>query len=107
MANDAAGSHAAARRLRYNSQCLPYRGGKSSRWNSRALISADWREAIGLAAVLLVAAFLRLNNLQSRADWDSDQGSEMLAIWNALHSGTIPQLGPLASTGTFHHGALY
>ena len=41
------------------------------------------------------------------ADWDSDQGSEMLAIWNALHSGTIPQLGPLASTGTFHHGALY
>jgi 4-amino-4-deoxy-L-arabinose transferase-like glycosyltransferase len=84
-----------------------YRGGKSSRWNSRALIAAHWREAIGLAAVLLVAAFLRLNNLQSRADWDSDQGSEMLAIWNALHSGTIPQLGPLASTGTFHHGALY
>lgn len=31
----------------------------------------------------------------------------MLALWNALHSGAIPQLGPMASTGTFHHGALY
>ena len=66
-----------------------------------------WPEAIGLAAIMLVAAFLRLNDLQSRAGWDSDQGNEMLALWNALHSGTIPQLGPLASTGTFHHGALY
>jgi len=66
-----------------------------------------WPEVIGLALIMLVAAFLRLNNLQTRAQWDSDQGSDMFALWNALHSGTIPQLGPLASTGTFHHGALY
>jgi 4-amino-4-deoxy-L-arabinose transferase-like glycosyltransferase len=73
-------------------------------------MAADWPEAICLAAVLLVAAFLRFNDLQSRAGWDSDQGSEMLALWNALHSGTIPQLGPLARTGSFgsfHHGAFY
>jgi hypothetical protein len=31
----------------------------------------------------------------------------MLALWNALHSGQIPQLGPAASVGGFHHGALY
>jgi 4-amino-4-deoxy-L-arabinose transferase-like glycosyltransferase len=70
-------------------------------------MAPHWPEAIGLAAIVLVAAFLRLHDLQSRAGWDSDQGSEMLALWNALHSGTIPQLGPIASTGTFHHGALY
>jgi 4-amino-4-deoxy-L-arabinose transferase-like glycosyltransferase len=70
-------------------------------------MAGHWPEAMGLAAVLFVAAFLRLNDLQSRALWESDQGNQMLALWNALHSGTIPQLGPLASTNTFHHGALY
>lgn len=73
----------------------------------RARMAPHWPELVCLVAVLLVAACLRLIDLQLRADWDSDQGSEMLALWNALHSGTIPQLGPIASTGTFHHGALY
>ncbi len=56
---------------------------------------------------MLVAAFARFHDLETRAGWDSDQGAEMLALWNALHTGAIPQLGPIASAGTFHHGALY
>ena len=70
-------------------------------------MAGHWPEAIGLALITLAAGYIRLNDLVSRAGWDSDQGTEMLALWNALHSGTIPQLGPIASTGAFHHGALY
>jgi 4-amino-4-deoxy-L-arabinose transferase-like glycosyltransferase len=67
-------------------------------------------EAIGIAAIMLVAAFLRFRMVPSGGAWDSDQGAQMLALWTAIHTGTIPQLGPpaiVASTGTFHHGALY
>ena len=73
----------------------------------RARIAAHRPEAIAVVAIMIVAAFLRLSDMQSRADWGSDQGGIMFALRNALQSGAIPQLGPPASVGTFHHGALY
>jgi hypothetical protein len=30
----------------------------------------------------------------------------MWDVWTALHTGNLPQVGPLASIGTFHHGPL-
>jgi hypothetical protein len=82
--------------------------GPNSRATSiRVGIAGHLPEALGLAFIVLVAAYLRLNNLQAGADWDSDQGGLMLALRDALHSGSLPQLGMLASPGTFHHGALY
>jgi hypothetical protein len=65
------------------------------------------RELGCLAAILAVAAAARLANLPARGGWDSDQGTEMLAMLNAVHGGGLPTFGPLASVGGFHHGALY
>jgi hypothetical protein len=45
----------------------------------RARMAGHWPEAIALALIVLVAGFLRLYDLQSFADWDSDQGGVMLA----------------------------
>ena len=42
-------------------------------------MAGHWPEAIALALIVLVAGFLRLYDLQSFADWDSDQGGVMLA----------------------------
>ena len=60
-----------------------------------ATVRANWLEAVSLAAIVLVATFLRFDNLQARAGWDSDQGAEMLALWNTVHTGTVPLLGPI------------
>jgi hypothetical protein len=63
-------------------------------------------ELAGLAGILAAGAVLRFVNLAARGGWDSDQGNEMLGAWTALHDGQLPQVGPLSSIGTFHHGAL-
>ena len=67
------------------------------------------RELACLAAIVLGAAALRLVNLPARGSWDSDQGTEMLALRTALSTGRLPTFGPQAISvgGTFHHGALY
>ena len=65
------------------------------------------RETIALAVIALLAAWLRLHDLLSKAGWDSDQGTIMFTLSKALSSGSIPQLGLKASVGPFHHGALY
>ena len=63
-------------------------------------------ELLGLLAILATAAVLRFANLGARGGWDSDQGNQMLGVWTALKTGQLPQVGPLSSIGTFHHGAL-
>lgn len=67
------------------------------------------REMACLVAIVLGAAALRLANLPARGGWDSDQGTEMLALRSALTTGQLPTFGPPASigSGAFHHGALY
>jgi len=67
------------------------------------------REWVGLVAVLLLASADRFVNLPARGIWDSDQGFEMGAIWNAVQTRQLPTFGsPAFTTGpTFHHGALF
>ena len=54
----------------------------------------------------MLAAVLRLPGLEVRGAFDADQGHDMLVLAGILR-GDIPLLGPPASTGTFHHGAVY
>jgi 4-amino-4-deoxy-L-arabinose transferase-like glycosyltransferase len=65
------------------------------------------RELAALAAILIVAAVLRLLDLPTRGMWDADQGHDMLVLRAFVHDGVIPLLGPPTSIGTFHHGVLY
>ena len=67
----------------------------------------DRREVIGLAAILALAAILRLWALPGRGTWDADQGHDMLVLLGMVRDGTLPLLGPPTSIGAFHHGALY
>lgn len=74
-----------------------------------ARLGVQGRELGCLAAILAVAAAARFANLPARGGWDSDQGTEMIALRNAINGGGLPTFGPLAISigGTFHHGALY
>jgi hypothetical protein len=63
-------------------------------------------ETAALVATLALAAALRFVNLPYRGGWDSDQAVEMLALREALRTGTLPTFGPVSSLGNFHHGAL-
>ncbi|OBJ51714.1 glycosyltransferase family 39 protein [Mycobacterium sp. 1423905.2] len=63
------------------------------------------RDKLVLAALLALAATLRLINLPGRGEWDDDQGTEMLAMLLWVRDGQIPLLGPISSTLTVHHGA--
>ena len=64
---------------------------------------------IALAAIFLAGALLRFASLPVRGGWDSDQGTEMLALRAALSAGRLPTFGPeaISVTNSFHHGALY
>ena len=64
------------------------------------------RELACVAAILALASILRFVNLPGRGGWGSDQGDQMLDVWRVLQTGHLPQVGPLSSIGTFHHGAL-
>jgi hypothetical protein len=66
-----------------------------------------WLEIAVLAAILALAAVVRLPGLDARGQWDSDQGHDMGVLAAFVQHGQIPLLGPLTSIGTFHHGALY
>jgi hypothetical protein len=63
-------------------------------------------ELLALLGIVLLAAILRLPALDVRGAFDADQGHDMLVLAGILR-GDIPLLGPPASTGTFHHGAVY
>jgi hypothetical protein len=66
-------------------------------------------ELVALIAITVAAALLRFAYVGSGGPWDSDQGTEMLAIWSAVTTGHLPLFGPAATSlgSTFHHGALY
>jgi hypothetical protein len=77
---------------------------------SRAVLTdlTDRRvEILAWAAILLVAAFLRLGDLSIRGTWDADQGHDMLVLRALVLEGRVPLLGPPTSIGDFHHGMLY
>ena len=67
------------------------------------------REWAVMIPILLLAAADRFVNLPNRFIWDTDQGIEVGAIWNAVVTRQLPTFGsPAFSTGgTFHHGALF
>jgi 4-amino-4-deoxy-L-arabinose transferase-like glycosyltransferase len=73
---------------------------------STILARAIADERVVLAVLLLVAAVLRLPNLEARGPFGLDQGNDMLALRAMTHDGVLPLLGPKASVGAFHHGAL-
>lgn len=76
---------------------------------SAARLGTDVRELVCLAGIVGVGAVVRFANLPVRGGWDSDQGTEMLALRAALSAGRLPTFGPeaISVTNSFHHGALY
>jgi hypothetical protein len=72
-------------------------------------LGAPAGELAGLIAIFVAAAALRLVSLPVRGGWDSDQGTEMLALRAALAAGRLPTFGPeaISVASSFHHGALY
>ena len=74
--------------------------------NLAARLGGRGREIAALGGILALATVLRFVNLPLRGGWDSDQGTEMLALRHALQTGTLPTFGPVSSLGNFHHGAL-
>jgi hypothetical protein len=64
-------------------------------------------ELLAWAAILVVAAFLRLGGLAVRGTWDADQGHDLLVLRALVLDGQVPLLGPSTSIGDFHHGMLY
>ena len=65
------------------------------------------RDGLALALVLVAAGALRLVALPGRGEWDDDQGSELLTMLYWVRGGQLPDLGPLSSFGTAHHGVAY
>jgi 4-amino-4-deoxy-L-arabinose transferase-like glycosyltransferase len=76
---------------------------------TRSRLGVSGREWAALVSVLILTTADRFVNLPSRFIWDTDQGVEVGAIWNAVVTRQLPALGSPAFTtgGTFHHGALF
>jgi 4-amino-4-deoxy-L-arabinose transferase-like glycosyltransferase len=74
-----------------------------------ARLGVGGRELACVAGIVAAAAAFRFANLPVRGGWDSDQGTEMLALRDALATGHLPTFGPeaISVTSSFHHGALY
>lgn len=64
-------------------------------------------DGLVLVGLLALAAVLRLPGLEVRGEFDADQGRIMLALERWLRDGEVPLLGPPASIGGVHHGALF
>jgi 4-amino-4-deoxy-L-arabinose transferase-like glycosyltransferase len=70
----------------------------------RRLLADD---RIALAGLLILAALTRLPGLVQRAEFDGDQGHDVLTLLRFTRDGVVPLLGPPTSIGDFHHGAFY
>ena len=71
------------------------------------LASTGLFDRISLAAVIVVAAFLRIPGIEARGRFDADQGHDMATLVAFTRDGVVPLLGPKTSVGDFHHGAFY
>jgi len=60
-------------------------------------MAGHWPEAMGLAAVLFVAAFLRLNDL-SRAGWDPTRLAALTPAQPSLYDHAITLADPYGFT---------
>ena len=87
------------------------RAGRPTAWLRRAAgrLGVAPREWACLGPILVLAAAARFVSLSTRGIWDTDQGFETGAIWNAVQTRQLPTFGSPAFTfgGTFHHGALF
>jgi hypothetical protein len=70
-------------------------------------VTAARRDGVVLAVILVVAAALRLAALPGRGEWDDDQGAQLLTMLHWVRDGQAPDLGPLSSFGTAHHGVAF
>jgi len=73
----------------------------------REVVAFFERDRLVLAALLALAALIRLVGLPGRGDFDGDQGHDMLTLLRFVRDGQVPLLGPPTSIGDFHHGAAY
>lgn len=64
----------------------------------------DW---VVLGGLLVLAAALRLPNLETRSTWGPEQAAIMVALRTMFTSGAVPLLGLPTGEGAFHHGALF
>jgi Dolichyl-phosphate-mannose-protein mannosyltransferase len=69
-----------------------------------AILARDW---LVLGGLIVVAGLTRLPGLAQRAEFDGDQGHDMLTLLRFTREGVFPLLGPPTSIGDFHHGAFY
>jgi 4-amino-4-deoxy-L-arabinose transferase-like glycosyltransferase len=70
-------------------------------------VSFTRRDGLALALVVVAAGALRLVALPGRGEWDDDQGGELLTMLYWVRGGPLPEVGPLSSFGTAHHGVAY
>ena len=83
-------------------------GPRRSRLDPRRLVDrVIASDAAVLGLLLAVAAALRLPGLETRGRIGGDQGVDLLVLRSFTRDGVFPLLGPHASVGDFHHGALY
>ncbi|MDT5012009.1 MAG: hypothetical protein QOH57_3626, partial [Mycobacterium sp.] len=68
------------------------------------LMAPSRRDALILAAILMLAAALRVIGLPGRGTWDDDQGYALLEMLQWVRGGQMPLIGPVSSIGTAHHG---
>lgn len=61
----------------------------------------DW---VVLGGLVLLAAALRLPNLETRSTWGPEQAAIMVALRAMFANGTIPLLGLPTGEGGLHHG---
>ncbi len=64
-------------------------------------------DRLSLLSVVGMAALLRIPGLESRGQFDADQGHDMATLVAFTRDGVVPLLGPRTSVGEFHHGAFY
>ena len=64
-------------------------------------------DRLSLLSVVAVAALLRIPGIESRGQFDADQGQDMATLVAFTRDGVVPLLGPRTSVGEFHHGAFY
>ncbi len=107
------GTPVAADELRVSAQTVvPAGSGADGGGGARARLRAAAagflaRDALVLATLLVLAAAVRLPGLETRGDFDGDQGHDMLTLLRFVRDGVVPLLGPPTSIGDFHHGAAY